>query len=70
MKSRGIDAKFFFDIYIGALYLEKPAKMSDQVLSQNSPNRVFMQFIYIVAGEDFNYVLLNIWLGNEPADDA
>ena len=133
----GMRTKFFFDIYIGALYLEKSAKTSNQVLSQNGPNRVLMHFLYeevsseklvagwnegfennltekdlaglaeritifngmfenvhqgdvvlldylpgqgtrvtikgvakgVIAGEDFNHALLNIWLGDEPADD-
>ena len=134
----GMRTKFFFDIYIGALYLEKAVKTSKQALSQNGSNRVFMHFVYdevsseklvsgwndgfeenlndeqlaglaariktfnamfetvhagdeilldytpsqgtritikgevkgTIEGKDFNQALLNIWLGEEPADDA
>ena len=133
----GVRTKFFFDIYIGALYLEAAAKASEDVLSQNSAKRVFMHFVYdevpaeklvagwnqgfednltdeqlnelaeriqifnamfdtvhagdevlldylpeqgtrvtikgkvkgLIEGKDFNDALLNIWLGDEPADE-
>jgi len=133
----GMRTKFIFDIYVGALYLEKPAKTRDEVQAQTGPNRVLMHFVYsevaaeklvagwnegfeenttseqfkaikdridqfnamfvtvkegdvvmldyipgkgtsvnikgdkkgVVKGEDFNKALLDIWLGEEPADD-
>jgi len=134
----GMRTKFFFDIYIGALYLETAAKTSEDILSQNGAKRVFMHFVYdevpaeklvngwnegfegnlseqqlaglaerikafnamfdtvhagdeilldylpdhgtrvtikgkvkgVIEGKDFNDALLNIWLGDEPADEG
>jgi hypothetical protein len=133
----GMRTKFVFDVYIGALYTEKPAKTRDEVLAQTGANRVLMHFVYdevsaeklvagwnegfeenqsekklkvlserikkfnamfqtvhegdivlldyipgkgtvvtikdkeqgVIEGEDFNKALLDIWLGEEPADD-
>lgn len=133
----GMRTKFFFDIYVGALYLESATKTPEEAMSQKGPNRVFMHFVYdevaaeklvagwnegfegnlseqqlaglaeqiktfnamfdtvhagdqvlldylpgqgtrvtikgvikgIIEGEDFNHALLNIWLGDEPADE-
>ena len=134
----GMRTKFFFDIYIGAMYLESAVKTRDDALSQKGPKRIFMHFLYdevtveklvagwnegfeenlseqqlaglaeriqkfnamfntahagdevlldylpglgtrvtikgkikgVIEGEDFNHALLNIWLGDEPADDG
>lgn len=133
----GMRTKFFFDIYVGALYLESAVKTREDVLSQKGPKRVFMHFVYdevaseklvagwndgfegnlsdeqlralaerikafnamfdtahagdevmldylpeqgtrvtikgevkgVIKGKDFNDALLNIWLGDQPADD-
>ena len=133
----GMRTKFFLDIYVGALYLGSEVKTTEEALSQKSPNRIFMHFLYdevsaeklvagwndgfegnlseeqlggladriktfnamfdtvhagdevlldylpeqgtrvtikgevkgVIAGKDFNDALLNIWLGDEPADD-
>ena len=134
----GMRTKFFFDIYVGSLYLESAAKTPEEVMSQKGPKRVFIHFVYdevaaeklvagwnegfegnlseqqlaglagqiktfnamfdtahagdevlldylpgqgtrvtikgvikgIIEGEDFNQALLNIWLGDEPADEG
>lgn len=42
----GMRTKFFFDIYVGALYLKTPAATTAEVLSQESPKRVLMHFVY------------------------
>ncbi|MDH5710263.1 MAG: chalcone isomerase family protein [Gammaproteobacteria bacterium] len=42
----GMRTKFFFDIYVGALYLKTPAATIADVLSQESPKRVLMHFVY------------------------
>ena len=132
----GYRSKFFFKIYIGALYTVTRAKTPEEVLSQTGPKRLLMHFLYsevsreklvdawnegfeentpagdlaklreridqfnamfpalhsgdevvldyipgkgtvvtikgeikgVIKGEDFNHALLNIWLGDEPAD--
>jgi hypothetical protein len=134
----GYRSKFFFKIYIGALYTVTRAKTPEAVLSQTGPKRLLMHFVYsevsreklvnawnegfeentpagdlaklreridqfnamfptlhsgdevlfdyipdegtvvtikgetkgVIKGEDFNHALLNIWLGNEPADSG
>lgn len=134
----GVRTKFFFDIYVGALYLESTAHTRDDILSLKGHKRVFMHFVYdevsaeklvagwnegfegnlseqqqaglaeqiktfntmfdtvhagdevlldylpgqgtrvtikgvikgVIVGEDFNHALLNIWLGDEPADEG
>ena len=46
LNGAGIRSKFFFSIYVGALYLaEKQHKVSD-ILSATSPNRISMNFLY------------------------
>ncbi len=46
LNGAGVRVKFFFDIYIGALYL--PAKMDDAqaIMAEPRPNRVLMHFVY------------------------
>ena len=133
----GMRTKFFFDIYVGALYLKRAENTSEGVLSQNAPKRLAMHFVYdevpaeklvagwnegfesnlsdeqlvslaeqintfnamfetvragdeilldylpeqltrvtikgevkgLIEGKGFNDALLNIWLGDEPADE-
>lgn len=42
----GMRTKFFFDIYVGALYLKTTAATTAVALSQDSPKRVLMHFVY------------------------
>jgi len=42
----GMRSKFFFDIYIGALYLVEKTNSLDGVLSQSGAKRVLMHFVY------------------------
>lgn len=133
----GMRTKFVFDVYIGALYTQAPAKTRDEVQSQKGPKRVLMHFVFdeveaeklvdgwtegfeenqseeqfgklserlekfntmfstvkagdvvlldyvpatgtlvtirgekkgVIKGEDFYAALLDVWLGDEPADD-
>jgi hypothetical protein len=133
----GFRSKFFFKIYIGALYTMNRAASRDEVVSQPGPKRVLMHFVYdevereklvsawndgfeantspgqletlrsridqfnalfptvhagdvvlldyipdtgtrvtingevrgVIKGADFNTALLDIWLGEEPADE-
>jgi hypothetical protein len=134
----GFRTRFFFKIYIGALYTMDRAATRDEVVSQRGPNRILMHFVYdevesaklvsawnegfeantspaqleklhgrieqfnalfptlhagdevlldyipntgtrvsingevrgIIEGADFNSALLDIWLGEEPADES
>lgn len=133
----GYRTKFFFKIYIGALYTVDRAATRDSVVSQRGPKRILMHFVYdevesaklvaawnegfeantssaqleklrgrierfnalfptvhagdvvqldyipksgtrvtingesrgVIEGADFYTALLNIWLGDEPADE-
>lgn len=52
LNGAGIREKFFFDIYIAALYLPKPAHTTDDVLSHDEPRRVLMHFLYHEVGRE------------------
>lgn len=46
LNGAGIRSKFFFSIYVGALYLPETKHKADEILSLNGPNRVSMHFLY------------------------
>ncbi len=46
LNGAGIRRKFFFKIYIGALYLKSPLSSAAQVLDDPNPKRVHMHFLY------------------------
>lgn len=46
LNGAGIRTKFFFDIYVGALYLIKPTTSVDTILTSGDANRVSMHFLY------------------------
>ena len=46
LNGAGVRTKFFFDIYVGALYLSKPSKDSTQVLNDQKSKRISMTFLY------------------------
>jgi hypothetical protein len=53
LNGAGIRSKFFFKIYIAALYLENPATSVDAVLADEGGKRMAMHFLYSeVSGED------------------
>ena len=138
LNGAGVRTKFFFDIYVGALYLPSKASSAEQALAASNPKRVTMTFLYdevgrdklvdgwitgfeknqskadmgklkdrldqfnamfgdghrgeqfifdfledgstvvtlkaervgVIEGTDFQQALLNVWLGNKPADKA
>jgi len=138
LNGAGVRTKFFFDIYVGALYLPNKATTVEQVLKSAGPKRLTMTFLYdevsreklvdgwvegfeknqpkakqttlkdrlnqfngmfidahkgdlfafdflkngdtvvtlkgkkagFITGADFQYALLEVWLGNKPADKA
>ncbi len=52
LNGAGVRKKFFFKIYVGALYLPERARTLDAILSQMGPRRVLMHFLYgEVTGE-------------------
>ncbi len=42
----GIRSKFFFDIYVGALYLPEKTKDAETAINMPGPKRVLMHFLY------------------------
>jgi len=46
LNGAGVRTKFFFDIYIGALYTENKSSSSQQIFSQVGSKRVLMHFLY------------------------
>jgi hypothetical protein len=133
LNGAGVRKKFFFKIYVGALYLPRRTSAAEEALGMEGPKRVLMHFVYkkvtadqlvdgwnegfeknrapedlrpllerfnamfgdvrkgdeilldylpgkgtqvtirgenkgLIPGEDFYRALLNIWLGDKPAD--
>ena len=52
LNGAGIRSKFIFDIYIGALYLEKKASTAEAVYKQYGEKRVSMHFLYKEVSKD------------------
>jgi len=46
LNGAGVRTKFFFDIYIGALYLAEKATTTDEVLTAGGPKRISMTILY------------------------
>ncbi len=46
LNGAGVRSKFFVDVYVGALFLQKKARTTEQVLAEDAPNRVLMHFLY------------------------
>jgi len=60
----GYRSKFFFNIYIGALYTATRAKTPEAVLSQSGPKRLLMHFVYSEVSRE---KLVDAW--NEGFED-
>ena len=52
LNGAGIRSKFIFDIYIGALYLEKKVSTAEAVYNQTGEKRVSMHFLYREVSKD------------------
>jgi hypothetical protein len=46
LNGAGIRSKFFFNIYVAALYLPSPTPESKTIIATDQPNRVLMHFLY------------------------
>jgi len=46
LNGAGIRTKFFFDIYVGGLYLEQPISSARDILADNGNKRITMDFLY------------------------
>lgn len=46
LNGAGIRSKFFFDIYVGSLYLEKKAQTANEIYQLHGEKRISMHFLY------------------------
>lgn len=52
LNGAGVRTKFFFDIYVGALYLAHPSSQAEVVLASPSPARVSMDILYSAVDKE------------------
>ena len=52
LNGAGIRTKFFFDIYVGALYLSEKTTSTEHVLTAEGPKRISMSILYDKVGSD------------------
>lgn len=69
LNGAGIRYKFFFKIYVGALYLPAKQNSADEILKSSQANRVVMHFLYDEVEKE---KLVNAWLEGfeENVEDA
>jgi len=53
LNGMGLRTKFFFKIYVGALYLPQKATITEAVMAESGPDRILMHMIYDVSKEQF-----------------
>lgn len=53
LNGMGLRTKFFFKIYVGALYLPQKASTTEAVLAESGPDRILMHMTYAVSKEQF-----------------
>jgi hypothetical protein len=46
LKGAGVRTKFFFDIYVAALYLEQRSSSADEIINSKTSKRLTMNFLY------------------------
>ncbi len=51
LNGAGVRRKFFFRIYVGALYLPRATRDAGRILATDQPNRVWMHFLFGHAGK-------------------
>jgi hypothetical protein len=52
LNGAGVRKKFFFKIYIGALYLPTPRHSAKQIIQSAGPKRILMYFLYDEVGRE------------------
>ena len=52
LNGAGIRSKFFFNIYIAELYLEKQEKEIEKIMAADGARRIVMHFLYDKVGKD------------------
>lgn len=52
LNGAGIRSKFFFKIYVGALYLENKSSDAQEVISMEGGKQIYLHFLYNEVGKD------------------
>jgi Chalcone isomerase-like len=53
LNGMGLRTKFFFKIYVGALYLPQKANTAEAVMAESGPDRILMHMTYAVNKDQF-----------------
>ncbi len=62
----GVREKYFFDIYVGALYLPEQGQSAETIRSRDQPGRIAMRFVYDEVGRD---KLVDAWRNGFEANN-
>lgn len=69
LNGAGTRTKFFFDIYVGALYLETRTHSAERILESDGANRVEMHFVYDeVSAEKLRSGWMDGFEANNPSE--
>lgn len=52
LNGAGVRTKFFFDIYVGALYLTRNTRKAEEAIDMDGPKRVAMHILYGEVGKE------------------
>jgi len=52
LNGAGVRTKFFFDIYVGALYLARNTRKAEEAIGMEGPKRVAMHILYGEVGKE------------------
>lgn len=66
----GLREKYTFDIYVGALYLERPARDARTALAASGAKRVLMHFVYSRISKDRMVESFRSDFGNLPGAEG
>ncbi|MBM4390566.1 MAG: chalcone isomerase family protein [Deltaproteobacteria bacterium] len=62
----GLREKYFFDIYVGGLYLPSPSRDAASIIAAEVPKRVEMHFVYREVSRDQMVASFREDFGNQP----
>lgn len=60
----GLRTKFFFDIYVGGLYLPQKSADAEALIKGNDPDRILMHMLYAVSKDQFSDAWYDGFLAN------
>lgn len=70
LNGAGVREKFFFDIYVGALYLPSKSQSVSEILAMAGPKRVSMHFLYKEVEKEKLITSWNEGFENNQSADA